>query len=149
MFPHDWFTVNVFAELLITIKRMKSNEYICLLYFQIIFALVPPPHIGGGYPSFLIALCMIGILTAIVGDLAGIFGCLVRLLNQTTSTIMFIIYCNKMFLYMWIVDASGLLPCNQRQYFSVDVFLVKLSWKVVMYQPFMNLNYIFLIKRVI
>ncbi|CAB4054749.1 SLC8A [Lepeophtheirus salmonis] len=47
--------------------------------FKIIFAFVPPPGVGGGWPCFFISLGMIGILTAIVGDLASIFGCLVGL----------------------------------------------------------------------
>ena len=53
--------------------------------FQIIFALVPPPSIGGGWLSFFVALAMIGLLTAIVGDLAGIFGCLVGLKDSVTA----------------------------------------------------------------
>ena len=47
--------------------------------FKMIFALVPPPSIGGGWPCFVVSLIMIGILTAIVADLATIFGCLIKL----------------------------------------------------------------------
>lgn len=53
--------------------------------FKMIFALVPPPSIGGGWPCFAVALLMIGILTAIVGDLATIFGCLVGLKPPVTA----------------------------------------------------------------
>ena len=55
------------------------------VYFQVIFALVPPPSIWGGWLSFFIALAMIGVLTMIVGDLAGIFGSLVGLDDAVTA----------------------------------------------------------------
>ena len=40
---------------------------------------------GGGWPCFFVSLGMIGLLTAIVGDLAGIFGCLVGLEDAVTG----------------------------------------------------------------
>ena len=49
-------------------------SYHTVLVFQILFAVVPPVNIWGGWLSFFIALGMIGLLTAIVGDLASIFG---------------------------------------------------------------------------
>ena len=49
------------------------------------FAFVPPPSICGGYLSFICALSMIGFLTAIIGDLASIFGCLVGLPDTVTA----------------------------------------------------------------
>ncbi len=52
---------------------------------QIIFALIPPAGMGGGWPCFFVAIAMIGLLTAIVGDLAGIFGCLVGLKDSVTG----------------------------------------------------------------
>lgn len=55
------------------------------LFLQLIFAMVPPPSIWGGWLSFFISLAAIGILTAIVGDLAGIFGCLVGLKDAITA----------------------------------------------------------------
>ena len=53
--------------------------------FKMIFALIPPPSIAGGWPCFFVALGMIGVLTAIVGDLATIFGCLVGLRPPVTA----------------------------------------------------------------
>ena len=40
---------------------------------------------AGGWPCFFVSLGMIGVLTAIVGDLAGIFGCLVGLKDSVTA----------------------------------------------------------------
>lgn len=53
--------------------------------WKIIFAFVPPPHLLGGWPTFLISLAMIGLLTALIGDLAGIFGCLIGLPKPITA----------------------------------------------------------------
>ena len=53
--------------------------------FKIIFALIPPAGMGGGWPCFVVSIAMIGVLTAIVGDLAGIFGCLVGLEDSVTA----------------------------------------------------------------
>lgn len=52
---------------------------------QILFALVPPPGILGGWLCFFVSLGVIGLLTAIVGDLASIFGCLVGLKDAVTG----------------------------------------------------------------
>ncbi len=53
--------------------------------WKLIFAFVPPPVIGGGWLTFFIALCVIGVLTVIAGDLASIFGCLVGLDDSVTA----------------------------------------------------------------
>ncbi len=53
--------------------------------FKIIFALIPPAGMAGGWPCFFCSMGMIGLLTAIVGDLAGIFGCLVGLKDSVTA----------------------------------------------------------------
>jgi solute carrier family 8 (sodium/calcium exchanger) len=49
------------------------------------FAFVPPPHYLGGWLCFFCALAVIGIMTAIVGDAAAIFGCLVGLKDSVTA----------------------------------------------------------------
>lgn len=54
-------------------------------FFQLLFAFVPPPSILGGWLSFVVSLLLIGLLTAIVGDLAATFGCLVGLPDSITA----------------------------------------------------------------
>ena len=49
------------------------------------FACVPPPSIWGGWLTFSLALAVIGLVTAIVGDLAAIFGCLIGLKDSVTA----------------------------------------------------------------
>ncbi|XP_028395158.1 sodium/calcium exchanger 3-like [Dendronephthya gigantea] len=53
--------------------------------WKVIFALCPPCTWLGGWLAFCVALGMIGILTAVVGDLATIFGCLVGLKKEVTA----------------------------------------------------------------
>ena len=36
---------------------------------------MPPVSFGGGWPAFFVSLGFIAIMTVIVGDLAGLFGC--------------------------------------------------------------------------
>lgn len=53
--------------------------------WKLIFAFVPPPTIWGGWLCFIVSLCFIGALTAIIGDLASIFGCLIGLKDAVTA----------------------------------------------------------------
>ena len=48
-------------------------------------AMVPPPHMGGGVPCFFTALVFVGVITAFIGDIAAIFGCLVGLKDAVTA----------------------------------------------------------------
>ena len=53
--------------------------------WKVIFALVPPREWGGGWPAFLVALCMIGAVTAVVGEVALLFGCVIGLKAPITG----------------------------------------------------------------
>ncbi|XP_067672018.1 sodium/calcium exchanger 2-like [Haliotis asinina] len=53
--------------------------------FKVIFACIPPPSIWSGWLCFFVSLGAIGVLTAIVGDLAALFGCLVGLKDTVTA----------------------------------------------------------------
>ena len=72
---------------MIFLKYLPINQIFAyfLSPLQIIFALIPPAALWGGWPCFFVSLGMIGVLTAIVGDLAGIFGCLVGLKDSVTG----------------------------------------------------------------
>jgi len=56
-----------------------------IFFWKVLFAFIPPPHIGGGWPCFVLSLVAIGFLTAIIGDLASVFGCLVGLNDNITG----------------------------------------------------------------
>ncbi len=53
--------------------------------WKVMFAFVPPPHIAGGWVCFFCSLFVIGVLTAVVGDAAAIFGCLIGLQDGITA----------------------------------------------------------------
>lgn len=53
--------------------------------FKVIFAIVPPPSIWGGWACFFCALGFITILTVLIKDLASIFGCLINLKSTVNA----------------------------------------------------------------
>ncbi|CAO4374860.1 unnamed protein product [Caenorhabditis nigoni] len=62
----------------------------CILHalafpWKFAFAFLPPPTIFYGYPCFVVALVAIGFVTAVVGDVASIFGCMVGLKDAVTA----------------------------------------------------------------
>lgn len=54
-------------------------------FWKLLFAFIPPCKYLGGWPTFCISLAIIGLMTAIIGDLAAIFGCLVGLPDAITA----------------------------------------------------------------
>ncbi|XP_065069657.1 sodium/calcium exchanger 1-like isoform X1 [Rhopilema esculentum] len=55
------------------------------LFWKILFAFVPPTDMNGGWACFVVAISMIGILTAVTGDLASHFGCTVGLADSVVA----------------------------------------------------------------
>jgi len=53
--------------------------------WKITFALVPPTDYLGGWVCFVSSLGMIGAVTALVGDVAALFGCVVGLKDEVTA----------------------------------------------------------------
>jgi solute carrier family 8 (sodium/calcium exchanger) len=60
-------------------------SHVLSLPFKLLFALTPPPAIAGGYPAFYISLAFIGLLTAVVGDAASMFGCVLGVPDEITA----------------------------------------------------------------
>ncbi|KAI0228381.1 Sodium/calcium exchanger 3 [Lamellibrachia satsuma] len=77
--------LNVNGANLDTATTMDYIMHVLTFGWKLIFAMIPPPTIWGGWLAFIVALIMIGLLTAIIGDLAGIFGCLVGLKDSVTA----------------------------------------------------------------
>lgn len=70
------------------LETAKTSHYIghtLAFFWKILFAFVPPTSIAGGWLTFFVSLFFIAILTAIVGDVAAIFGCLVGLKDSITA----------------------------------------------------------------
>ncbi|VDO42780.1 unnamed protein product, partial [Onchocerca flexuosa] len=53
--------------------------------WKVTAALIPPPTILGGWLAFFCALVLIGFITAIIGDLASILGCMIGLKDAVTA----------------------------------------------------------------
>ena len=79
------------------------------LLFQLLFAFIPPPTIWGGWLCFLVSLAFIGALTAIIGDLASILGCLIGLKDQVTAITL--VALGKLGQICWTVHLLFFLLC--------------------------------------
>lgn len=53
--------------------------------WRVIFALIPPRHIWGGWAAFIVALSLIGVVTFLVGEIATLLGCAVGLKISVTA----------------------------------------------------------------
>lgn len=47
--------------------------------WKLLFALIPPTDYMNGWLTFIISIVTIGVLTAIIGDAAALFGCTIGL----------------------------------------------------------------------
>ena len=59
--------------------------WLLALPWKLIGACVPPPAMGGGWACFGVALVFIGVLTGLIGDLAGHMGCCMGLQPSVTA----------------------------------------------------------------
>jgi len=53
--------------------------------WKLIFAIVPPPIFLGGWACFFVSLMMIGLVTALVGELAALLGCSIGMADEVTA----------------------------------------------------------------
>lgn len=70
------------------IQNAVAVDYVMHFFtfgWKVLFALIPPTGFMGGWLTFFMSLGAIGLVTAIVGDLASIFGCLVGLEDTVTA----------------------------------------------------------------
>ncbi|KAJ9576813.1 hypothetical protein L9F63_006587, partial [Diploptera punctata] len=69
-------------------KLPSCGDYIMhflTLFWKLLFAFVPPTDLFDGYLCFVVSICGIGCLTAIIGDVASHFGCTVGLKDTVTA----------------------------------------------------------------
>jgi solute carrier family 8 (sodium/calcium exchanger) len=55
------------------------------IFWKVFFAMIPPPQWRGGVPAFCVALAMIGIVTAVVGEFASHLGCMLGIDDAITA----------------------------------------------------------------
>ncbi|XP_065819212.1 sodium/calcium exchanger 2a isoform X2 [Labrus bergylta] len=61
--------------------------HILCIFWKILFAFVPPTEYWNGWACFIVSISVIGILTAVIGDLASHFGCTVGLRDTVTAVV--------------------------------------------------------------
>uniref|UniRef100_A0A672KPP4 Sodium/calcium exchanger 2-like n=1 Tax=Sinocyclocheilus grahami TaxID=75366 RepID=A0A672KPP4_SINGR len=57
------------------------------VFWKVLFAFVPPTEYWNGWACFVVSITVIGLLTAIIGDLASHFGCTVGLRDTVTAVV--------------------------------------------------------------
>ncbi|KAM6960982.1 sodium/calcium exchanger 3 [Aplochiton taeniatus] len=57
------------------------------VFWKVLFACVPPTHLMNGWACFFISIVIIGMLTAVIGDLASHFGCTIGLKDSVTAVV--------------------------------------------------------------
>merc|ERR1712216_407724 len=80
---HDAYHVNGGADGVIDGRDWALH--LITLPWKLFFALVPPTDFAGGWVCFCVALGFIGVVTAVIGDLAGLFGCMIGLKPSVTA----------------------------------------------------------------
>ncbi|XP_059350666.1 sodium/calcium exchanger 3-like isoform X2 [Daphnia carinata] len=69
-------------------KMPSCGDYVLhflTLFWKILFAFVPPTDRMNGWLCFFISIILIGVLTAIIGDVSSAFGCSVGLKDSVTA----------------------------------------------------------------
>ncbi|XP_016097998.1 sodium/calcium exchanger 2b isoform X2 [Sinocyclocheilus grahami] len=57
------------------------------VFWKVLFAFVPPTEYWNGWACFVVSISVIGLLTAVIGDLASHFGCTVGLRDTVTAVV--------------------------------------------------------------
>lgn len=57
------------------------------VFWKVLFACVPPTDYLNGWACFLVSIIIIGLLTAVIGDLASHFGCTIGLKDSVTAVV--------------------------------------------------------------
>ncbi|XP_066550289.1 sodium/calcium exchanger 3 [Amia ocellicauda] len=57
------------------------------VFWKVLFACVPPTEYWHGWACFVVSIIIIGLLTAIIGDLASHFGCTIGLKDSVTAVV--------------------------------------------------------------
>ncbi|XP_016389817.1 sodium/calcium exchanger 2-like isoform X2 [Sinocyclocheilus rhinocerous] len=61
--------------------------HVLTVFWKVLFAFVPPTEYWNGWACFVVSITVIGLLTAIIGDLASHFGCTVGLRDTVTAVV--------------------------------------------------------------
>lgn len=72
---------------IIEVTAIEAILHFCTIGWKLLFACVPPARYCRGWISFFVSLCFIGLIMAIVSEVATLFGCVVGLKQAATAII--------------------------------------------------------------
>ncbi len=67
------------------ITALEAFMHFLSIFWKFFFSLIPPVRWLGGWVAFVVALGFIGLVTFVVGEIAGLFGCVVFLKPAVTA----------------------------------------------------------------
>lgn len=70
---------------MVEVSGTEALLHFCTIGWKLLFSLIPPARYCKGWLSFCISLLFIGLVTAIVGEVATLFGCVIGLKNAATA----------------------------------------------------------------
>ncbi|CAK0788635.1 unnamed protein product [Prorocentrum cordatum] len=76
------------SEISSAVEQPSAADYamhFITLPWKLLFAFVPPTDYCGGWLSFMCSLLMIALVTAIIGDMAALLGCVLGLPDEVTA----------------------------------------------------------------
>lgn len=62
-----------------------AMTHFCTIFWKVLFSTVPPVSMMGGKPAFVISLMYIGLVTAVVGEIATVLGCVLGIEQSVTA----------------------------------------------------------------
>ncbi|XP_065123129.1 sodium/calcium exchanger 2a isoform X1 [Paramisgurnus dabryanus] len=68
-------------------SRCDYFMHMVSVFWKVLFAFVPPTEYWNGWACFIVSIMVIGMLTAVIGDLASHFGCTVGLRDTVTAVV--------------------------------------------------------------
>lgn len=63
----------------------EALMHLLTIPWKLLFAVIPPRRYAGGWAAFVIGLAVIGVITAVVAELAGLVGCAINLKVSVTA----------------------------------------------------------------
>ena len=70
---------------IVDIEPMDGAMHFVCIGWKLFFSFIPPSHILGGWACFVTSLVFIGIVTAVVGEFANLFGCVLKIKPAITA----------------------------------------------------------------
>lgn len=67
------------------VTALEATLHFASIGWKVLFAFIPPKHKMGGWLCFVVSLAFIGGVTAIVGEIASLFGCVCGLKPAVTA----------------------------------------------------------------